>query len=144
MYNGRMQISRDFTIAVHTLLCIEYFKNDYKVTSDFIAGSVGVNPVIIRRMLLRLKNASLVEVKAGTGGASLLIPPEKISLYDVYKAAGCDEKELFNFHENPNSKCPVGGHIHNALDFRLELLTQTLEDKLKTMKLSDVMKDLEK
>ena len=73
-----------------------------------------------------------------------LIPPEKISLYDVYKAAGCDEKELFNFHENSNPKCPVGGHIHNALDFSLELLTQTLEDKLKTMKLSDVMKDLKK
>lgn len=140
-----MQVSRDFTIAVHTLLCIEYFKNDYKVTSDFIAGSVGVNPVIIRRMLLRLKNANLVEVKAGTGGASLLIPPEKISLYDIYKAAGCDEKTTFSiFTKIPIQKCPVGGHIHNALDFRLELLTQTLEDKLKTMKLSDVMKDLEK
>ena len=35
-----MQISSRFTIAVHVLVCIETFKNDYKVTSDFLALSV--------------------------------------------------------------------------------------------------------
>lgn len=44
-----MKISSKFTVAVHTLLCIYRFNKEYKVTSDFIAGSTGVNPVIIRR-----------------------------------------------------------------------------------------------
>ena len=46
-----MQISSRFTIAIHVLVCIETFKNDYKVTSEFLASSVNVNPVVIRRLL---------------------------------------------------------------------------------------------
>ncbi|MCI1208464.1 MAG: Rrf2 family transcriptional regulator [Treponema sp.] len=34
-----MQISRKFTTAVHTLLCISSFSTTRKVTSDFIAAS---------------------------------------------------------------------------------------------------------
>lgn len=56
---------------MHTLLAIEYFKDKYKTTSDFIANSVQVNPVIIRQVLGQLKKAGLVDVQAGSGGASL-------------------------------------------------------------------------
>ena len=31
-----MQISSQFTIALHIVTCIEEFKNDYKITSDFL------------------------------------------------------------------------------------------------------------
>lgn len=137
-----MQVSRDFTIAVHTLLCIAYFSKDNKVTSDFIASSVGVNPVIIRNLLIKLKNAGLIEVKAGTGGATLAKDMKKITLLDIYNAAGCDEKPVFNFHEHPNPKCPVGGHIHNVLDNRLDDVQNAMNAKLKTMTLADVEKDL--
>ena len=44
-----MQISSRFTLAVHIFTCIDTFQNEYKVTSDFIAGSTNVNPVIIAR-----------------------------------------------------------------------------------------------
>lgn len=40
-----MQISSRFTIAIHIFACIDYFGEDYKLTSDFLAGSVNVNPV---------------------------------------------------------------------------------------------------
>ena len=55
-----MQISSRFTLAVHIFACIDTFQNEYKVTSDFIAGSTNVNPVIIRKILLQLKAAGLV------------------------------------------------------------------------------------
>ena len=42
-----MQISSRLTVAVHVLLCIEVFKDQRKVTSDFLASSVNVNPVVI-------------------------------------------------------------------------------------------------
>ena len=58
-----MQISSRFTMAVHTLLCIDYFGKTQKVTSDFIAASVGTNPVIIRKLLIQLKAAGLIQVK---------------------------------------------------------------------------------
>lgn len=38
-----MQITNRFTIAVHILSCIDYFKGRETVTGNFLAGSVGVN-----------------------------------------------------------------------------------------------------
>ena len=66
-----MQISSRFTIAVHIFACIKTFENDYKITSDFLAGSTNVNPVIIRKILGQLKGADLIEVARGTGGAKI-------------------------------------------------------------------------
>ena len=104
-----MQISSRFTIAVHIFACIKTFENDYKITSDFLAGSTNVNPVIIRKILGQLKGADLIEVARGTGGAKITRPLNEITLLDVYKAVECVEGgELFHFHENPNPQCPVG------------------------------------
>lgn len=63
-----MQISSRFTLAVHILACIDIFKSQVKVTSDFLAKSANVNPVIIRKLLSQLKSAGLIEVARGTGG----------------------------------------------------------------------------
>ena len=81
-----MKITSRFTVAVHTLLVIHLFGRSAKVTSDFIADSVQVNPVVIRRALVSLKRAGFIEVKAGSGGASLVKDLADITLYDVYKA----------------------------------------------------------
>ena len=116
-----MQISSRFTIAVHILICIETFKEDYKITSDFLASSVNVNPVVIRRLLQQLKKAGIINVKRGSGGAYIEKPLDKITLLDVYNAVECiDNGNLFHFHENPNSRCPVGRNIHAVLDRRLD------------------------
>ncbi len=42
-----MQISSRFTLAFHIFACIDTFQGSYKITSDFLAGSTNVNPVII-------------------------------------------------------------------------------------------------
>ena len=115
-----MQISSRFTVAVHIFACIATFEKDYKLTSDFLAGSVNVNPVIIRRILQQLKAANLITVSRGSGGASIVKPLSEITLFDVYNAVECvDSGNLFHFHENPNPECPVGRNIHNALDDKL-------------------------
>ena len=81
-----MQISSRFTIAVHMIICIEAFKDTHKVTSEFIASSVNVNPVVIRRLLQQLKKTGIVEVKRGSGGADIARPLDEITLLDVYNA----------------------------------------------------------
>ena len=50
-----MQFSSRLTIATHILLCIEIFKDDYKITSNFLAGSIHVNPVIVRNIFIFMK-----------------------------------------------------------------------------------------
>lgn len=137
-----MQISSRFTIAVHIFVCIDTFKDDFKITSDFLASSVNVNPVIIRKILSQLKNAGLVKVQRGSGGTSITKPLEEISFLDIYFAVECiDNGELFHFHENPNLKCPVGRNIHNVLDSKLEQVQKALENELQKITLADIVKD---
>ena len=139
-----MQISSRFTMAVHTLLCIDYFGKTEKVTSDFIAASVGTNPVIIRKLLIQLKAAGLIQVKRGTGGTALEKTIADISLYDVYHAVDCvDGDSLFHFHEHPNPACPVGRGIHHALDGKLSEVQKAFEEKLASYTLKDVLGDME-
>lgn len=133
-----MQISSRFTVGVHTLLCIAYFK-DEKVTSNFIAASVGVNPVVVRRALGQLKAAGLVAVEAGVGGASLVRAPEDITLLDVFDAVEAAPDDLFNFHEDPNPACPVGGSIHAVLDGKLASAQNALRADLGKTTLADLL-----
>ena len=57
-----MQISSRFTIAVHMLAYISMYGEKEKVTSEILSGSIQVNPVIIRRLLSRMKTAGLITV----------------------------------------------------------------------------------
>lgn len=140
-----MQISSRFTLAVHIFACIEIFKNKYKVTSDFLAGSTNVNPVIVRKILGQLKAAGLVEVARGSGGAKITKPLSEITFLDIYNAVECvDKGELFHFHENPNTNCPVGRNIHHILDDKLMRVQNAMENELRSITLEDVKNDTKK
>ena len=138
-----MQISSRFTIALHILTCIKEFKNDYKITSDFLSSSINVNPVVIRRILQKLKSAGIITVARGNVGSMEINKDLKdITFYDVYKAVDCvDDEGLFHFHENPNPLCPVGRNIHNVLDKRLDAIQQAMENEMKKSTLADVINE---
>ncbi len=139
-----MQISSRFTLAVHILACIAVIK-DMKITSNLLAGSTNTNPVIVRKILGQLKNAGLVEVVRGTGGASLAKPAQEISFLDIYQAVECVERgELFHFHENPNEKCPIGRNIHNVLDDKLDQIQRAMERELASISMADVQGEITK
>ena len=138
-----MKIASRFTVAVHTLLVIHTFGKEQKTTSDFIAASVQVNPVIIRRTLLSLKAAGMIEVKAGSGGATIVRDLKDITLYDVYRAVDSVEGDIFHFHENPNPVCPVGKNIHAVLDTHLADAQAAMENELKKVTLFDLTRELD-
>lgn len=140
-----MQISSRFTIAIHIFSCINTFEKDNKITSDFLAGSVNVNPVIIRKILLQLKSAGLVNVQRGSGGASIAKPLDQITFLDIYNAVECiDNGELFHFHENSNQECPVGRNIHRILDDKLQQVQKAMECEMKKITIADVIRDTQK
>ena len=138
-----MQISSRFTMAIHMFTCIDTF-TDQKMTSDFMAASIGTNPVIVRKLLQQLKAAGLIEVSRGTGGVTITRSLDQITFLDIYKAVECaPEEQLFHFHENPNDRCPVGRNIHKVLDNRLLQVQKAMEEKLAEMTLADVKRDVE-
>jgi len=134
-----MQISSRFTIALHIFAAMDVFGDDYKITSDFLAGSIQTNPVIIRNILAQLRNAGLVHVQRGSGGAELAKAPEEISFYDIYCAVeSVEDGKLFRFHSNPNPDCPVGRNIHNLLDDMLDDIQNAMEQEMKRYTVADL------
>lgn len=140
-----MQISSRFTIAIHIFSCINAFEKETKITSGFLAESVNVNPVIIRKLLSQLKAAGLVNVQRGSGGASIAKPLEEITFLDIYNAVECIENgKLFHFHENSNPECPVGRNIHQILDDKLQRVQTAMECEMEKITLADIISDMQK
>ena len=138
-----MQISSRFTIALHIFACVDTFGDDRKITSDFLAGSINTNPVIIRKILTQLKNAGLITVARGTGGITLTSPLNEITFFDVYEAIEPVEKgNLFNFHPGPNPKCPVGRNIHSLPDDKLKSIQYAMEKEMKKYTLEDLRNEI--
>ena len=138
-----MQIGSKFTIGVHIITALDYFKEMDRVNSEFLAGSIGVNPVIIRTVISHLREAGIVQTQRGSSGAVLTKRLDEITLFDVYKAVGSvDEEEgLFHFHEQPNPDCPVGRNIHNVLDRHLVDAQRAMEESLRSTTLADIVED---
>lgn len=132
------QISSRFSIAVHILSLIAVSPTHN--TGDFIAGSVNTNPVIVRKIIAMLKKAGLVDVRPGVGGTSLLKDPDEITLLDVYRAVEVIENgELFNFHDNPNPKCPVGKNIEAVLRSEMQEAQSAMEKSLAQVSLKHLI-----
>jgi len=137
-----MQITSKFTIAVHIITAIDYFKDSEKVTSNFLSGSVGANPVIVRNVMGNLKEAGIIGISQGKSGIALAKELDEITFFDVYKAVDCvGDEGLFHFHENPNTDCPVGRNIHKALDEQLLSVQEAMEVQMKNIKLADIVKN---
>ena len=134
-----MQISSRFTIGLHILTAIDTFQNDYKVTSEFLAGSIQTNPVVVRRILGQLKKAGLIESSQGVAGITIPKPLDQITFYDVYTAVEpVEEGDLFRFHDSPNPDCPVGRNIHTLLDGKLREIQNAMEEKMRCYTLADL------
>ena len=139
-----MQISSRFTIALHIFTCVDVFKDEYKVTSDFLAGSINTNPVVIRKILTQLRNAGLITVARGTGGVTPTRPLSDITFYDVYQAIEPVENgDLFHFHEAPNPECPVGRNIHGLLVGKLKAIQSAMEDEMKKYTIEDLREGIQ-
>lgn len=139
-----MQITSRFTIAIHTMICIAHFTSEphqMKVTSNFIAKSTNSNPVIIRKILGQLKQADLVDVKAGVGGASITKPLEDITLFHIFCAIEAIPPDFFHFHQNPNCKCPIGNNIHSILDSHLYTIQSAMNQQMQSITLKVLMED---
>lgn len=140
-----MQITSQFTVALHTLFCIEHFSKEMKVTSNFIAGSVNTNPVVIRRILGKLKEANIINIEAGVGGATIKADLSKITMLDIFNIIDpLENGQLFHFHENPNMNCPVGSRVHDVLDSKLYMIEKSMLDEMNKTTIQDLINDLEK
>ncbi|MHD0396695.1 Rrf2 family transcriptional regulator [Staphylococcus simulans] len=138
-----MRVSTQFPIAVHALLMIAYFPN-IRVTSDMVAESVGKNPVIIRNVYKKLKDADLLTVQRGVGTTELTRPANEITLWDVFKAVETDQvDEIFKFPETLSGVCLVGGSIRELLSIHLQQAIDELKRALSKTTIEELRFEIE-
>ncbi len=124
-------------MAVHVLAVLAYRQGD-RVTSASLAGSVNTNAVIIRRLLLALQRAKLVETRKGAGfGSRLSRSPARINLSEVYQAV--EDPEPFAMPRGrPNRACPVGNCIEASLKEIFASAQESLQQELARTTLADI------
>ena len=125
-------------MAVHVLAVLAYKDGD-RVTSVLLAGSVNTHPVIIRRLLLALQRAKLVETRKGAGsGSRLSRSPGRIDLAEIYRAVE-DVAPFATPSREPNAACPVGHCIRQTLGNIFASAQEALENNLEQTTLADVI-----
>lgn len=103
-----------FSVAVHVLILIS--ESPTPINSDQMAVSVGTNASYVRKILALLKKAGIVDGHRGISGCTLLIPPEQLTLLQIYQAVTEYQKiHLLDIHQNPSDQCVVGRHIRPVL-----------------------------
>lgn len=128
-------MSGRFQIALHILTLLQH-ADGVQLSSDYIAGSVNVNPVLIRKEISNLKALGLIESREGkNGGYTLAKDATQINLADVYKAVS--EAPLLGRAKNqPNPKCTVGKHINQHLDNLSANLNENMIKQLSNVSLA--------
>lgn len=125
-----------FSVAVHVLILIS--ESPSPVNSDQMAMSVGTNASYVRKILALLKRAGIVDGHRGISGCTLLIPPEQLTLLQIYQAVTEDQKvHLLDIHQNPSDQCVVGRHIRPVLTGMFSDMEDAFARKLSEKTLAD-------
>lgn len=137
-----MRVSTQFPIAVHIMLMVAGFPNQ-KMTSEIVAESAGVNPVIIRNIFSKLNNAGLLDTKSGRGKTAIMRPADEITLWDIYTAVESEETdEVFKFHQNTSETCVVGSNIYSILSPHLDDAVNTMKNVFFKVTLQSLIEEL--
>jgi Rrf2 family protein len=136
-----MSVNTQLTVAVH-VLCLLAGGDGQPMTSEWIASSVGTNPVVIRRVLGKLRIAGLVRSRGGAkGGWELLEPPARISLRRVLEATA--PGPLLALHrDSPNPNCEIGGGVQRALKQFYGAAEEALRAKLGGVSITEVLESI--
>jgi len=130
MNNGR------FAIALHILVLLEKAKGEL-VSSEWLAGSININPAMVRKELINLRQHGFVQSKEGkNGGSTLAKSANEITLGNIYESV--KQVSLLGHQKNtPNPQCPVGKDINSHLDSLYSDTEKVLIEQLNKQRLAD-------
>lgn len=121
-----------FATAIHIMTLLAESPQEW-LTSEWMAGSININPVIVRKEIGVLKEAGLIVSRQGkVGGSQLSKSADLISISDIYLAVKNTEV-LGKKNSNPNPVCAVGReintHLNNLFSETDQLVLQFLGNK---------------
>ena len=131
-----MKRNSRLSLSLHTL-CHMAGNPDQVQTSSDIAEHAGTNPVVVRRVLGKLREAGLLTSEKGhAGGWRLARQPQDISLADVYLAL--DERMVATEETSDAPACSVEHALHERVAGVLEEIEDNLVRRLGETSISEV------
>lgn len=104
-----------FATMIHILTLLAKSPGEW-MNSEWIANSININPVIVRKELGNLQSIGWVTSRKGKeGGFSLNTPSDKITLAELYRIVK-NSDVLGKKNQSPNPQCPIGKDINKQLE----------------------------
>ena len=132
-----MKRNSRLSLALHTLSHMASDSDRVRTSAD-IADHAGTNPVVVRRVLGKLREAGLLSSEKGhAGGWRLAKPANSITLADVYLAL--DERLVSGTDSDAEpSLCSVETRLQTRISEVLDEVEESLVQRLRETKISDV------
>lgn len=136
-------MSSNFLTAIHIMAYLAYKQDgDALVTSAELAATIKNNPVVVRRLISRLKEAHLVNTVRGKhGGFRLSRSADDICLLAVFRAIEGEDPDLFSLaNMDKREGCnPIADSIQQTLNDLLRQSLNEMKRELATHSLNEVM-----
>ena len=131
-----MKRNSRLSLALHTLGHMAGDPDSMRTSAD-IAEHAGTNPVVVRRVLGKLREAGLLTSEKGhAGGWRLARAPELVTLADVYLAL--DESLVATSGEEAASTCSVEQVLQRKVSSVLEEIEHCLVERLAATTIAEV------
>ncbi|MGC3940859.1 Rrf2 family transcriptional regulator [Roseobacter sp. EG26] len=132
-----MKRNSRLSLALHTLSHMAGEPGRVRTSAD-IADHAGTNPVVVRRVLGKLREAGLLTSEKGhAGGWQLAKAADSITLADVYLAL--DERLVAGSGgEAEPSHCSVETGLQSRVAEVLDDIEESLVERLRETKITDV------
>jgi len=128
-----------FATALHIMVLAQLEESEHWLSSEYIALSIQVNAVVVRKEIASLKAAALLISKEGKGGGIRINnEKERITLADIYQST--KQNELSGKFNNPNPACIVGKNINSKLQELYQEVDTDIVVRLEKMTLADFSK----
>lgn len=132
-------VNQQFTFAVHIMTALAFSPREV-IGSQTLAASVNTNPVVVRRLLLALRRAGLIETFTGKyGGARLQKKPREVSLVDIYDAV--EPRPVIPVNERKAlKKCHVSCNMKDIMSRVAETTEDAVRKHLRGITLSQLVR----
>lgn len=130
-----------FPVSVHIMTALAYKQGDL-MSSEQLAVSIKTNASFIRKLVVSLSAAGLVEsVRGKAGGIRIAKSPKEITLDQIYKAV-TDNSLMAVPDKSPNKSCAISCGMGDVLGKISEEIEENTLKQLSKRNLSEILNQL--
>ena len=138
---GGVFTNSSFSIAVHALVCLSHM-NDV-LSSEELAKNICTNPVLVRKVMSKLKKAGIVDTKGGnSGGYILTADAEKLTLDEIAEALSTQFVVSPWRSGDMDRECLISSGMGKVMEDLFNNLDKECRKKLQGITVADIEKKL--